>query len=87
MEEVSIKKNIPNLIFYLHDFFWNFSQFLAIYFERFSSGVYFNFGKALTCGALLSAAKPPHAVCRLAARGGAVRHTRGHNRSASTAPV
>jgi hypothetical protein len=49
--------------------------------------VYFNFGKALTCGACLSAAKPPCAVCRLAAWGGAVRHTPGHNRPTSTAPV
>jgi hypothetical protein len=32
-------KSVPNLISYLHEFFWNFSQFLAIYFERFSSGV------------------------------------------------
>jgi hypothetical protein len=32
-------KNVPNLISYLHEFFWNFSQFLAIFFELFSSGV------------------------------------------------
>jgi hypothetical protein len=31
-------KSVPNLISYLHEFFWNFSQFLAIYFELFSSG-------------------------------------------------
>jgi hypothetical protein len=42
MEEVSIMKSVPNLIFYLHEFFWKFSQFLAIYFELFSSGVIFN---------------------------------------------
>jgi hypothetical protein len=30
------------LIFHLHEFFWNFSQFLAIYFEPFSSVVIFN---------------------------------------------
>jgi hypothetical protein len=35
-------KSVPNLIFYLHEFFWIFSQFLAIYFELFSSGVIFN---------------------------------------------
>jgi hypothetical protein len=35
-------KCVPNLIFYLHEFFWNFSQFLAIYFELFSSAVIFN---------------------------------------------
>jgi hypothetical protein len=39
---VSIIKSIPNLISYLHEFFWNFSQFLAIYFELFSSGGIFN---------------------------------------------
>jgi hypothetical protein len=42
MEEVSIIKSVLNFIFYLHEFFWNFSQFLAIYFELFSSGVIFN---------------------------------------------
>jgi hypothetical protein len=36
-------KSVPNLIFYLHEFFWIFSQFLAIYFELFSSGVIFKF--------------------------------------------
>jgi hypothetical protein len=36
---VSITKSVRNLIFYLHYCFWNFSQFLAIYFEQFSSGV------------------------------------------------
>jgi hypothetical protein len=35
-------KSVPNLIFYLHEFFWNFSQLLAIYFELYSSGVIFN---------------------------------------------
>ncbi len=35
-------KSVPNLISYLHDFFRNFSQFLAIYFELFSFGVIFN---------------------------------------------
>jgi hypothetical protein len=35
-------KSVPNLIFYLHKFSRNFSQFLAIYFEVFSSGVIFN---------------------------------------------
>jgi hypothetical protein len=40
---VSIKKSVPNLISYLHEFVWNFSQFLAIFFELFSSWViYFN---------------------------------------------
>jgi hypothetical protein len=34
---VSIIKSVPNLIFYLHE-----SQFLAIYFELYSSGVIFN---------------------------------------------
>jgi hypothetical protein len=35
-------KSVPNLISYHHEFFWNFSQFLAIYFELFSSGSKFN---------------------------------------------
>jgi hypothetical protein len=35
-------KSVPNLISYLHEFFRNCSQFLAIYFELFSSGVNFN---------------------------------------------
>jgi hypothetical protein len=40
---VSIKKSVPNLISYLHEFVWSFTQFLAIFFELFSSWViYFN---------------------------------------------
>jgi hypothetical protein len=35
-------KSVPNLISYLHDFFQNFSQSLAICFELFSFGVVFN---------------------------------------------
>jgi hypothetical protein len=35
-------ESVPNLISYLHEFFWIFSQFLAIYFELFSSGSKFN---------------------------------------------
>jgi hypothetical protein len=35
---VSIGKSVPNLIFYLHEFFQNFSQSLAICFELFSFG-------------------------------------------------
>jgi hypothetical protein len=35
-------KSVPNLISYLHEFFWNFYQSLAIYFELFSSRVNFN---------------------------------------------
>jgi hypothetical protein len=35
-------KSVPNLISYLHKFCWNFSQFLAIYFELFSSRGNFN---------------------------------------------
>jgi hypothetical protein len=42
MEEVTIMKSVTNLIFYLHEFFWNFSQFLTIYFKLFSSRVIFN---------------------------------------------
>jgi hypothetical protein len=36
LEEVSIIKSVPNLIFYFHEFSWIFSQFLAICFELFS---------------------------------------------------
>jgi hypothetical protein len=36
---MSIGKSVPNLISYLHEFLQNFSQFLAIFFELFSSGV------------------------------------------------
>jgi hypothetical protein len=35
-------KSVPNLISYLHEFLWNFSQFLSIYYELFSSGSKFN---------------------------------------------
>jgi hypothetical protein len=35
-------KSVPNWIFYLHEFFYNFSQLLAICFELFSSGIIFN---------------------------------------------
>jgi hypothetical protein len=35
-------KSVPNLIFYLHEFFQNFSQSLAICFELFSFGMIFN---------------------------------------------
>jgi hypothetical protein len=55
-------KSVPNLVFYLHEFFRNFSQFLAIYFELFSSGVIFKFGKQLTRGVQQSAAVSRRAV-------------------------
>jgi hypothetical protein len=42
MEEVPIIKSVPNLISYLHDFFQNLSQSLAICFELFSFGDIFN---------------------------------------------
>jgi hypothetical protein len=35
-------KSLPNLISYLHEFFQNFSQSLAICFKLFSFGVIFN---------------------------------------------
>jgi hypothetical protein len=35
-------KSVPNLISYLHEFSWNFSQLLAICFELFSFGRIFN---------------------------------------------
>jgi hypothetical protein len=46
-------KSVPNLISYIHEFFWNFSQFLAIYLERFSFGVIL-IQKTLTSGSHLS---------------------------------
>jgi hypothetical protein len=39
---MSIGKSIPNLISYIHEFFQNFSQSPAIYFELISFGVNFN---------------------------------------------
>jgi hypothetical protein len=47
-------KSVPNLISYLHGFFWNFSQFLAIYFELFLSGSKFNSKNANEWGPLVS---------------------------------
>jgi hypothetical protein len=35
-------KSVPNSISNLHDFFWNFSHFLAIYFDLFSFRGVFN---------------------------------------------
>jgi hypothetical protein len=52
-------KSVPNLISYLHEFYWNFSQFIAIYFELLSSGVNFYFKKSLTRGTHLSASLSP----------------------------
>jgi hypothetical protein len=49
-------KSVPNLMSYLQKFSWNFSQFLAICFELFSSGANFYFRKSLTRGTQLSAA-------------------------------
>jgi hypothetical protein len=49
-------KSVPNLISYLHEFSWNFSQFLAICFELFSSRGNFYFEKSLTRGTHLSEA-------------------------------
>jgi hypothetical protein len=52
-------KSVPNLISYLHEFYWNFSQFIAICFELLSSGVNFYFRKSLTRGTHLSAYLSP----------------------------
>jgi hypothetical protein len=61
MEEVSSMKSVPNLISYFHDFFRNFSQFLAIYFELFSSGVNFLFWKTTDAwGPAVSGSVAPH---------------------------
>jgi hypothetical protein len=46
-------KSVPNLISYFHEFVWIFFQFLAIYFERFSSRVIL-IRKTLTSGSHLS---------------------------------
>jgi hypothetical protein len=57
---VYIIKSVPNLISYLHKFFRNFSQFLAIYFELFSSGViYFNSENADAWGPPISSSVAP----------------------------
>jgi hypothetical protein len=62
-------KSVPNLISYLHEFYWNFSQFIAIRFELLSSGVNFYFRKSLTRGTHLSASLSPRrarsSACRL----------------------
>jgi hypothetical protein len=55
---VSIIKSVPNLISYLHKFSWNFSQFLAIYFELFSSEVIFNTENTDKWGPPVSAPSP-----------------------------
>jgi hypothetical protein len=70
---VSIIKSVPNLISYLHEFPWIFSQFLAIYFELFLSGSDFYFGKMLMCGAQRLVAVLPRAAPWLVAVGGAIR--------------
>jgi hypothetical protein len=59
-------KSVPNLISYLHEFFWNFSQFLAIYFELFPSESKFNSEDADEWGPPVSRRFPRRA--RLSAR-------------------
>jgi hypothetical protein len=65
-------KSVPNLIFYLNEFFWNFSQFLAIYFELFLSEMIFNSENAdewvppVRCRAARRAS-PAARRCRMAA--------------------
>jgi hypothetical protein len=59
-------KIVPNLISYRHEFLWNFSQFLAIYFELFSSGSKFNSEIADMRGPPVSRRSPRQA--RLSAR-------------------
>jgi hypothetical protein len=54
-------KSVSNLISYLHEFFWNFSQFLANYFELFSSGVIFLIRKTTDAwGPAVSGSIAPH---------------------------
>jgi hypothetical protein len=76
-------KSVPNLIYYLHEFIWNYSEFLAIYFELFSFGVIFNsenadewappVSRCCPCWARQSAVVSCRAAPRLAAVGGGVR--------------
>jgi hypothetical protein len=76
-------KTVPKLVSYLHEFYWNYSQFLAIYYMLFSIEVIFNsentdvwvppVSRRCPCRAHLSATVLRRAVPRLAAVGGGVR--------------
>jgi hypothetical protein len=64
---VSIIKSVSNLISYLHNFFWIFSHFIAIYFELFSSRSKFNSEIADMRGPPVSR-RFPHRACLSARR-------------------
>jgi hypothetical protein len=78
-------KSVPNLISYIHEFFWNFSQFLAIYFELFSSGSKFNSENAHEWGPPVSRRFPCRAC--LAARHHRVAATRHRLASRALIPT
>jgi hypothetical protein len=54
-------KSVPNFFSYLHDFSQIFSHLISIFVRKAILGISEK-GKALTCGARLSAAKPPRAA-------------------------
>jgi hypothetical protein len=64
--KVSIGKDVPNLMSYLHEFFQNFSKSPAICFELISFGVFLNSEKADKRAPLVSRRAPGRA--RVAAR-------------------
>jgi hypothetical protein len=74
LEEVSMMKNVSNLISYLQEFSQIFPHLVSILLCGKLVSSISEKGKALTCGARLSAAKPPRTVCRLAAWGSTVHH-------------
>jgi hypothetical protein len=63
-------KSVSNLIFYLQEFSQIFPHLVSIFLVRKAILSISEKGKALTCGARLSAAKPSHAPPGLDARGG-----------------
>jgi hypothetical protein len=71
LEEVAIMKSVQNWISYSHEFFPDFSL-LPSYFSALESdfGIYLKSIFSMTCGARLSAARPPHAMPSLASLGG-----------------
>jgi hypothetical protein len=82
---VSIIKSVPNLIFYLHEFFQIFSQSLAICFELFSIGVIFN-SEITDSGPHLSGAGPARQRAAAAWLPRAARLTRALRRCRDSRP-
>jgi hypothetical protein len=76
-------KSVPEWIFYLHEFSWNFSQHLAISFELFSFRNVFNSGiichwvpplsLALSAPGLLISTPSPHGALKASIPTGTVR--------------